>query len=89
MVALSICAVLGAVLCVIGATRPHLMIVALHGACGFAGALMLAFAWRDRRVATCLALALMMPAYSAVRDRWFPSETQRIVNPVSAPLSME
>ena len=89
MVALSACAVLGAALCVIGATRPHLMIVVLHGACGFAGALLLAFAWRDRRVAACLGLALLLPAYSAVRDTWFPSETHRIVNPLTAPLSME
>ena len=89
MVALSACAVLGAVLCVIGATRPHFTIVLLHGACGFAGALLLAFAWRDRRIAACLTLALLLPAYSAVRDRWLPPESERILNPVDAPLSME
>ena len=88
-IALSTCVALGAVLCVIGATRPNLAVVAIHGACGFAGAAILAIGWRDRRIAGFAALALLLPALSAVRDRWFPGSRQRIVNPTEAPLSMD
>ena len=87
--ALSACAVLGLVLCVIGATTPHLTVVGVHAACGFAGALLLAVSWRDRRVAACLAVALLLPVYSAARERWFPPANHRIVNPTEAPLSMD
>lgn len=89
MVALSACAALGAVLCVIGATRPHLPVVAIHAAFGFVGAGLLALGMRDRRIAACAAVALLLPAYSAVRERWFPSAGQRIINPTQAPLSMD
>lgn len=89
MVALSACAVLGAVLCVIGATRPHLPVVAIHAALGFAGAGLLALGMRDRRIAACAAVAVLLPAYSAVRERWFPSADERIINPTQAPLSMD
>ena len=89
LVVLSACAALGAVLCVIGATRPHLSVVAIHAACGFIGAGLLAVGMRDRRIAVCAAVALSLPAYSAVRDRWFPSADQRIINPTQAPLSMD
>ena len=89
LVVLSACAALGAVLCVIGATRPHLPVVAIHAACGFIGAGLLAVGMRDRRIAACAAVALLLPAYSAVRDRWFPSADQRIINPTQAPLSMD
>ncbi len=86
---LSACAVLGGVLCIVGATRPNLTIVIAHGAFGFAGALLLALGRRDRRIASILALALLLPAVSFVRGRWFPSARQRIVNPTEAPLSMD
>ena len=89
MVALSSCAVLGALLCVIGATRPNLAVVVVHGAFGFVGAALVAFHWRDRRIAGFVALALLLPVFSAARNRWFPSEQDRIVNPTEAPLSME
>ena len=89
MVVLSACAALGAVLCVIGATRPHLSVVAIHAVCGFIGAGLLAVGMRDRRIAVCAAVALLLPAYSAVRERWFPSADQRITNPTQAPLSMD
>ena len=89
LVVLSACAALGAVLCVIGATRPHLSVVAIHAACGFIGAGLLAVGMRDRRIAVCAAVALLLPAYSAVRERWFPSAHQRIINPTQAPLSMD
>ena len=85
----SVCAALGAVLCVIGATRPHLGLVAIHGALGFAGALILAWRRRNWRIAGFTALALMLPAIAAVHDRWFSSDRQRIVNPTEAPLSMD
>ena len=88
-VALSACAVLGLVLCVIGATTPHLTVVVVHAACGFAGALLLAISWRDKRVAACLAVAMLLPVYSAARERWFPPASHRIVNPTEAPLSMD
>lgn len=89
LVALSACAALGAVLCVIGATRPHLPVVAIHAAFGFVGAVLLAVGMRDRRIAACAAVALLLPAYSAVRERWFPSADQRIINLTQAPLSMD
>ena len=89
LVALSACSALGAVLCVIGATRPHLPVVAIHAAFGFVGAVLLAVGMRDRRIAACAAVALLLPAYSAVRERWFPSADQRIINPTQAPLSMD
>ena len=87
--ALSVCASLGIVLCVIGATRPHLAVVAIHAAFGFAGVGLLALAWRDRRIAAAAAVALLLPAYASVRDRWFPNDMDRIVNPTEAPLSMD
>ena len=89
LVALSSCAALGALLCVIGATRPNLAVVVMHGAFGFIGAALLALRWRDRRIAGFVALALLLPLFSAARDRWFPSARDRIVNPTEAPLSME
>ncbi len=87
--ALSVCAALGIVLCVIGATRPHLAVVAIHGAFGFAGAAILAIGRGDRRIAAFAALALLLPVFSAARNRWFPSDHDRIVNPTEAPLSMD
>ncbi len=89
LVALSACALLGAALCVVGATRPNIPLVAVHGACGFAGAALLALGRKDRRIAGFVAVALLLPAYSAVRDRWFPSESERILNPTQAPVSMD
>ena len=89
LVAFSACAALGAALCVVGATRPNIPLVAIHAACGFAGAAILAFAWRDRRIAGIVAAALLLPVYSAVRDRWIPNADDRIVNPTEAPLSMD
>ena len=89
LIALSVCAALGAVLCVIGATRPHLAVVAIHAAFGFAGAAILAIGRRDKRIAAFAALALLLPAFSAARERWFPTDSLRIVNPTEAPLSMD
>ena len=89
LAALSACAVLGAALCVVGATQRNLALVVVHAACGFAGAAILAIAWRNRRIALILGLALLLPAYATVRARWFPNEDVRIVNPVQAPISME
>ncbi len=89
LVAFTACAALGGLLCVVGATRSNLPLVAAHAAFGFAGAALLAYAWRDRRIAAALLLACLLPAYASVRGRWFPSDTERIVNPTSAPLSMD
>ena len=87
--ALAACAATGAALCVLGAIRPHLGLVVLHGALGFAGAVAVAAWRRDWRVAACVACALSFPAAAELRDRWFPSERDRIANPTEAPLSME
>ncbi len=86
---LAVCAGLGLALCVVGATRPHLALVVAHGACGFAGAAALAFVRRDRRLGAVLVAALLLPALSAARARWFPDARARIVNPTEAPLSMD
>ena len=69
--------------------RRHAPVVAIHAAFGFVGAVLLAVGMRDRRIAACAAVALLLPAYSAVRERWFPSADQRIINPTQAPLSMD
>ena len=89
LVLLTACAALGAALCVVGATRDNLPIVAAHALCGFLGAALLALRWRNRRIAAALAAALLLPGYAAVRDRWFPGQFERIVNPTEAPLSMD
>ena len=89
LVVLATCAALGAVLCVIGATRPNLPVVVVHAACGFIGAALLAYRLGSRRIAACAGLALLLPAFSALGERWFPSSAQRIVNPTEAPLAME
>ena len=89
MTLLSACATLGLALCVIGATSSNLPVLVLHGTFGFAGAGLLALRRRDPRIAGILAVALVLPAYSSVRDRWFPNESDRIVNPTWAPLSMD
>ncbi len=88
-VVLSASALAGAVLCVVGATRPYWALVVLHGALGFGGVALLARVWRDRRIAVGLVVALSLPIGSAVRDRWMPREGDRIINPTEAPLSME
>lgn len=85
---LSISAVLGAVLCFIGATRPHLWVVIAHGGCGFVGALLLARVRNWKPVAVALGVALVLPLGSNVRDRRFPRDGDRIVNPTSPPVSM-
>ena len=85
---LSVCAALGVVLCVIGATRPHLWVVIVHASCGFAGAALLARGRRRKPLAAALGAALLLPASAHVRDRWFPRAGERIVNPTSPPLSM-
>ncbi len=85
---LSISAVLGAVLCFIGATRPHLWVVIAHGGCGFVGALLLARVRNWKPVGAALGVALLLPLASNVRDRWFPRDGDRIVNPTSPPVSM-
>ncbi len=89
LVLFSACTVLGIVLCLIGATSDNLAVVAVHAAFGFAGAALIAFRRRSPWVAGFLVLALLLPAYSSVRDAWFPDPVDRILNPTEAPLSME
>ncbi len=86
---LTVCAALGAALCVIGATRENLPALVAHGAFGFAGAALVALRLRSRATAVCLALALLLPGAVALRDRWLPLSADRIVNPTQAPLSMD
>ncbi len=87
--ALSACALVGAALCVVGATRSNLPAVVAHAALGFAGAGLLAWRARNRAVGVCAACALLLPFGAAVRDRWLPGPHERIVNPTEAPLSMD
>ncbi len=89
LVLLSACSLLGLVLCVIGATNRNLAVVAIHAACGFAAAALIAYRRKDLMIAGTLAAALLLPAYSSVRDAWFPDRLDRILNPVEAPLSMD
>ena len=86
---------LGAVLCVIGATRPHTLVLVIHIGTGYLGAL--ALWWHARRFTPklfrTLGIALgavgLVGLSAIVQARLFPSPDQRIVNPTTAPLSME
>ena len=95
LASVSAAAVLGLVLCVVGATRPNQSIVIAHGAFGFLGALLvIAWAWKSRRgfarlLAIALGAALALPVISSLRLEWFPRAEDRIINPNTAPLSMD
>ena len=91
---LTLCGLLGLLLAWIGATTPNMNVVIAHGAAGFLGAgLLAAWAWRNaprlgRATAGALVLALAFPAYSWMRDRYFPRAEDTITNPLTAPASM-
>ena len=95
LASLSGAAALGLVLCVVGATRPHQSIVIAHGALGFLGAsFVILWAWKRRRkfaraIAAALLAALALPLVHWARMTWFPRAEDRIINPISAPLSMD
>ena len=86
---------LGAVLCVIGATRPNALVLVAHIGTGYLGAL--ALWWYARRLnpklfrtlGISLAAVVLVGLSAVVQARLFPSADQRIVNPTTAPLSME
>ena len=86
---------LGAVLCVIGATQPHTLVLVLHIGSGYLGALVLW--WYARRLtlrlfrtlSVALGVVVLVGLSAVVRARLFPGAGQRIVNPTTAPLSME
>ena len=86
---------LGAVLCVIGATRPNALILVVHIGTGYLGALALWwYAWcltpkLFRTLGISLAAVVLVGLSSVVLARLFPSADRRIVNPMTAPLSME
>ena len=92
---LSVAGALGVLLCFIGATRPNLWAVAVHGSLGFAGGVLTWIYARKlwpgfaKALAVALLVALAMPAGSRLRLRWFPRTGDRIVNPTTAPVSME
>lgn len=92
---LSAAGTLGFVLCYIGATRPNLWVVVLHGFLGFLG---VALVWRYARrnlprfsqlLCVVFFVALALPLSSWLQLRWFPNADDRIVNPTTAPVSME
>ena len=93
--ALSVAGALGVLLCFIGATRPNLWVVVVHGSLGFAGGVLTWIYARKfwpgfaKALAVALLVALAMPAGSRLRLRWFPRAGDRIVNPTTAPVSME
>ncbi len=95
LASVSTAAVLGLVLCVVGATRPNQSIVIAHGAVGFLGALMvIVWAWKSRRgfarwLAVAVIGALALPLFSWTRLEWFPRAEDRIINPTTAPISMD
>jgi tetratricopeptide (TPR) repeat protein len=95
-VTLGACVALGGVLCAVGATRANMGVVAAHGAAGFFGAALLVwFAWRryplfGRWAGAAVLVALLLPAGERLRLRFHPTQGQeRIINPTTAPLSME
>lgn len=95
--------VLGLVLMVVGATRPHYWILSAHIACALAGTLLLmaqAFRWsrrlspgRDRSLLWAgLAVAdaaLVAGVVLAVKDAADKPHRDRIVNPLQAPATMD
>ena len=92
---LSVSGALGVVLCYIGATRPHLWVVVVHGSLGFLGA---ALVWGyarshlprfSRILGVAFLVALALPSSRWLQLRWFPSADDRIVNPTTAPVSMD
>ena len=86
---------LGAVLCVIGATRPHTLVLVIHIGSGYLGAL--ALWWYSRRstpklfrtLGMALGAVVLVGLSAVVQARLFPNAGERIVNPASAPPSME
>ena len=95
LAALAASALFGLVLGYVGATRPNLWIVQVHGAAGFLGVALLTW-WAVRHVRAFApwiggagVLALCLPVYVALRSHWFPTPQDRIVNPLEAPESME
>ncbi len=92
---LSVAGALGIVLCFVGATRPHLWVVVVHGSLGFLGA---ALVWGyargrlphfSRVLGVAFVVALALPSSRWLQLRWFPSADDRIVNPTTAPVSMD
>ena len=83
------------VLCWIGAVKANTWIVIWHGAAGFVGAAYLGLWLRRngfataRLTAAALVAALALPAYAWVRDRYAPRTEDIVVNPLTAPLTME
>jgi Flp pilus assembly protein TadD len=95
-VALAVCLALGLLLCVVGARRANMGLVAAHGAAGFLGTALLAwFGWRryppfGRWAGAALLVALALPAGERLRLRFHPTHGQeRIINPTTAPVSMD
>ncbi|MEZ5394076.1 MAG: tetratricopeptide repeat protein [Bryobacterales bacterium] len=96
LLALGATALTGLALCVVGATRGNFNLVVAHAAAGFAGAALALFALRRRYPGfqrwgvIALGLAALLPAGELLRQRVAPAAgTERILNPTTAPLSME
>ena len=86
---------LGAVLCVIGATRPNTLVLVIHIGSGYLGALALWWYLRRstpklfRTLGMALGAVVLVGLSAVVQARLFPNAGERIVNPATAPLSME
>ncbi len=96
LLVLGVCFALGLLLCVIGATLANMPVVIAHGAAGFFGAALLVwYGWRrypsfSRWAGAALLVALLLPAGENLRLRFHPTRGQeRILNPVTAPVSMD
>ena len=96
LLAFGAAALTGLALCVVGATRGNLNLVIAHAAAGFLGTALALWALRGRYPAfgrwgiAALALAVLMPAGELLRQRVAPTAgTERILNPTTAPLTME
>ncbi len=95
LILLSVCGLLGLALAYIGATTANYGVVLAHAVAGVLGAALL-WAWLRRSapaasgaVAAALALGLLLPAGSWLRDRYAPRQADRIENPLWAPASMD
>ena len=95
LLVLGVCALFGLLLGYVGATRPNLWVVQVHGAAGFLGAGLIGW-WALRHARAFVpwvggagVLALCLPLYISLQGRWFPTPQDRVLNPLEAPESME
>jgi tetratricopeptide (TPR) repeat protein len=90
----TLAALTGLALAVVGAQTPHRWLVVVHIGCSAGAALAIGWKWREnprwfRAFVVCASLAVLLPVAARVRDRVAPNPAHRIVNPKVVPASMD